>query len=75
MVKHAELMLPREGLTVLNIGFGLGLIDTEYVVAGSMVMRVTQLHKTQIPEAQAFKARYCRGVAIAFLQNLLKRFE
>lgn len=29
MVKHAEVMCPREGLDVLNVGFGLGLIDTE----------------------------------------------
>lgn len=29
MVEHAKVMCPREGLDVLNVGFGLGLIDTE----------------------------------------------
>ncbi|KAI9006526.1 S-adenosyl-L-methionine-dependent methyltransferase [Phycomyces nitens] len=29
MVEHAKVMCPREGLSVLNVGFGLGLIDTE----------------------------------------------
>jgi hypothetical protein len=27
MVKHAEILLPTEGLSVLNVGFGLGLVD------------------------------------------------
>ena len=29
MVEHAKVMCPREGMDVLNVGFGLGLIDTE----------------------------------------------
>ncbi|KAG2173436.1 hypothetical protein INT44_008788 [Umbelopsis vinacea] len=29
MVEHAKVMCPKEGLDVLNVGFGLGLIDTE----------------------------------------------
>ncbi|KAI9488719.1 S-adenosyl-L-methionine-dependent methyltransferase [Zychaea mexicana] len=29
MVEHAKVMCPREGLDVLNVGFGLGLIDME----------------------------------------------
>lgn len=29
MVEHAKVMCPREGLDVLNVGFGLGLIDDE----------------------------------------------
>ncbi|KAI9468935.1 MAG: ankyrin repeat family protein [Benjaminiella poitrasii] len=29
MVEHAKVMCPKEGLNVLNVGFGLGLIDTE----------------------------------------------
>ncbi|KAF7729657.1 hypothetical protein EC973_004030 [Apophysomyces ossiformis] len=29
MVEHAKVMCPREGLDVLNVGFGLGLIDSE----------------------------------------------
>ncbi|KAF9084214.1 hypothetical protein BGX29_002660 [Mortierella sp. GBA35] len=29
MVRHAEVISPSEGLRVLNVGFGLGLIDTE----------------------------------------------
>jgi len=29
MEKHAEVLCPKEGLDVLNVGFGLGLIDTE----------------------------------------------
>ncbi|KAF9927125.1 hypothetical protein FBU30_003475 [Linnemannia zychae] len=29
MVRHAEVISPQEGLRVLNVGFGLGLIDTE----------------------------------------------
>jgi protein arginine N-methyltransferase 2 len=29
MVEHAKVMCPQEGLNVINVGFGLGLIDTE----------------------------------------------
>ncbi|ORX60500.1 hypothetical protein DM01DRAFT_1332651 [Hesseltinella vesiculosa] len=29
MVEHAKVMCPKEGLDVLNVGFGLGLIDSE----------------------------------------------
>ncbi|KAI8092723.1 arginine N-methyltransferase 2 [Halteromyces radiatus] len=29
MVEHAKVMCPKEGLDVLNVGFGLGLIDME----------------------------------------------
>lgn len=29
MVEHAKVMCPKEGLNVINVGFGLGLIDTE----------------------------------------------
>lgn len=29
MVEHAKVMCPQLGLSVLNVGFGLGLIDTE----------------------------------------------
>ena len=29
MVEHAKVMCPREGMDVLNVGFGLGLIDME----------------------------------------------
>ena len=29
MVRHAEVMCPAPGLDVLNVGFGLGIIDTE----------------------------------------------
>ncbi|KAG1050380.1 hypothetical protein G6F43_007345 [Rhizopus delemar] len=29
MVEHAKVMCPTEGLSVLNVGFGLGLIDSE----------------------------------------------
>lgn len=29
MVEHAKVMCPKEGLDVLNVGFGLGLIDDE----------------------------------------------
>lgn len=29
MVRHAEVIAPQEGLRVLNVGFGLGLVDTE----------------------------------------------
>ncbi|KAI8637933.1 S-adenosyl-L-methionine-dependent methyltransferase [Parasitella parasitica] len=29
MVEHAKMMCPKEGLNVINVGFGLGLIDTE----------------------------------------------
>ncbi|CAO3623849.1 unnamed protein product [Cunninghamella blakesleeana] len=29
MVEHAKVMCPKEGLNVLNVGFGLGLIDDE----------------------------------------------
>ncbi|RCH79219.1 hypothetical protein CU098_002334, partial [Rhizopus stolonifer] len=29
MVEHAKVMCPQEGLNVLNVGFGLGLIDSE----------------------------------------------
>ncbi|KAI8976817.1 S-adenosyl-L-methionine-dependent methyltransferase [Pilobolus umbonatus] len=29
MVEHAKVMCPKEGLNVMNVGFGLGLIDTE----------------------------------------------
>ncbi|KAI8073067.1 S-adenosyl-L-methionine-dependent methyltransferase [Gongronella butleri] len=29
MIEHAKVMCPREGLDVLNVGFGLGLIDSE----------------------------------------------
>eukprot|EP01116_Phalansterium_solitarium_P013371 TRINITY_DN3072_c4_g1_i1.p2 TRINITY_DN3072_c4_g1~~TRINITY_DN3072_c4_g1_i1.p2 ORF type:complete len:344 (+),score=147.74 TRINITY_DN3072_c4_g1_i1:114-1145(+) len=30
MQRHAALLCPREGLDVLNVGFGLGLMDIEY---------------------------------------------
>ncbi|KAG0236179.1 hypothetical protein BGW41_000540 [Actinomortierella wolfii] len=29
MIRHAEVIAPKEGLRVLNVGFGLGLIDKE----------------------------------------------
>ncbi|KAF1806463.1 ankyrin repeat-containing domain protein, partial [Mucor lusitanicus] len=29
MIDHAKVMCPKEGLNVINVGFGLGLIDTE----------------------------------------------
>ncbi|KAG2221891.1 hypothetical protein INT45_012535 [Circinella minor] len=29
MIEHAKVMCPREGMDVLNVGFGLGLIDME----------------------------------------------
>jgi protein arginine N-methyltransferase 2 len=29
MVEHAKVMCPKKGLNVINVGFGLGLIDTE----------------------------------------------
>lgn len=28
MERHASILCPREGLAIINIGFGLGLIDT-----------------------------------------------
>jgi len=38
MLKHAELLCPREGLDVLNVGFGLGLVD-EAVCSGTLFIR------------------------------------
>jgi hypothetical protein len=57
MIKHAEVMCPTEGKDVLNIGFGLGLIDTAVrdVHFPPIILRssyTTRMHNSCKPRSQ-----------------------
>ncbi|KAG0319817.1 hypothetical protein BGZ99_004893 [Dissophora globulifera] len=77
MVRHAEVICPEEGLRVLNVGFGLGLIDKELQKRSPMQHTIIEAHPDVY--AQMLKQGWDKkpGVKILFgrWQDVLDQLE